>query len=181
MIAAKRLLPPYNSTMANQERESVPMKWSLILSLAVLAGQPFSVAAMPPCAAKLSEKVLEAIVASAVAFQGEVTAVASNIQADSRFPGGKLVAGTQEVTFRVLNSWKGPYRVGAAVRVTVSVTSICAGVGCVSPFNTGDVTLVLSPFPQSELPELSEGFGCWAKYDGIDVKRVLRVPSLSGD
>ena len=181
MIAAKRLLPPYNSTMANQERESVPMKWSLILSLAVLAGQPFSVAAMPPCAAKLSEKVLEAIVASAVAFHGQVTAVASNVRVVCRFPSGKRVAGTQEVTFRVLNSWKGPYRVGAAVRVTVSVTSICAGVGCVSPFNTGDVTLVLSPFPQSELPRLSEGVGCWATYDGIDVKRVLWVPLMSGD
>ena len=157
------------------------MNWSLILSFAILAGQSFAVAAKPPCVAKLPEKVLEAIVASTVVFQGEVTSVASNVQADSRFPGGKLVAGRQEVTLRVLKSWKGPYGIGAAVLVTVSVTSICAGMGCVFPFNTGDVTLVLSPFPQSELPELSEGVGCWATYDGIDVKRVLWVPLLSGD
>jgi hypothetical protein len=181
MIAAERLLPPCNSLIADPEMESVLMKWSLILGFAVLVGQPFAVAARPPCAAKLSEKVLEAIVASAVAFHGQVTAVASNVRVVCRFPSGKRVAGTQEVTFRVLNSWKGPYHVGAAVRVTVSDTSICASVGCVSPFNTGDVTLVLSPFPQSELPELSEGFGCWAAYDGVEVKRVLWVPLLSGD
>jgi hypothetical protein len=112
--------------------ESVLMQWSLILSFAVLAGQPFAVAAKPPCAAKLPEKVLEAIVASSVAFQGEVTALASNVQVDSQFPSNKPVAGMQKVTFRVLNSWKGPYHVGAAVRVTVSVTSICAGVVCLS-------------------------------------------------
>lgn len=163
------------------ELKSILMRRALTLSFAVLVVQPFAVAAKPPCAAKLSEKVLEAIVASSVTFQGEVTAVASNFHVDSRFPGGKLVAGTQEVTFRVLNSWKGPYHFGAAVRVTVSVTSICAGVGCVSPFNTGDVTLVLSPFPQSELPELSERIGCWATYDGAEVRRVLWVPLLSGD
>jgi hypothetical protein len=181
LIAAKRLLPPYNSLIANPGMESVLMKWSLLLTFAALAGQPFAVAAKPPCAAKLSEKVLAAIVTSAVAFQGEVTAVASNVQVDSQFPGGILVGGTQEVTFRVLKSWKGPYPVGTAVRLTVSVTSFCAGVGCVSPYKIGDVTLVLSPFPQSELPELSEGFGCWATYDGVDVRRVLWVPLLSGD
>lgn len=161
------------------------MKWPLILIFAVLAGQPYvAVAAKSTCEARSKfseEKILETIAASAVAFQGEVTAVESNVQVDSRFPDGKLVAGAQKITFRVLNSWKGQYQVGAAVRLTVSVTSICAGVGCVSPFNTGDVTLVLSPFPQSELPELSEGFGCWATYEGIEVKRVLWVPLLSGD
>jgi hypothetical protein len=156
------------------------MKWSLAFLLAVPAVQPYiAVAANPKCeASKFSEeKILETIAASPVAFQGEVTAIESNVQVDSRFPDGKLVAGTQKITFRVLSSWKGPYQVGAAARVTVSVTSRCAGLGCVSPFNTGDLTLVLSPFPQSELP----GFGCWATYDGIEVKRVLRVPLLSGD
>jgi hypothetical protein len=156
------------------------MKWSLALILAVLAGQPcVAVAAKPTCeASKFSEeKILETVAASPVAFQGEVTAVESNVQVDSRFPDGMLVAGTQKITFRVLNSWNGPYQLGAAVRVTVSVTSLCAGLGCVSPFNTGDLTLVLSPFPQSELP----GFGCWATYDGIEVKRVLWVPLVSGD
>jgi hypothetical protein len=161
------------------------MKWLLTLIFAVLAGQPYvAVAAKPTCEARFKfseEKILGTVAASAVAFQGEVAAVESNVQVDSRFPDGKLVAGTQEITFRVLNSWKGPHQVGAAVRLTVSVTSICGGVGCVSPFNTGDVTLVLSPFPQSELPELSEGFGCWATYDGIEVKRVLWVPLLSAD
>ena len=161
------------------------MKWSLTLIFAVLAGQPYvALGAKPACEApsKFSQqKFLRKISAAPVAFQGEVTAVKSNGQVDSRFPDGKLVAGTQEITFRVLNSWKGPYHVGAAVRLTVSVTNVCGGVGCVSPFNTGDVTLVLSPFPQSELPELSEGFGCWATYDGVEVKRVLWVPLLSAD
>jgi hypothetical protein len=159
------------------------MKWSLVLIFAVLAEQPYvAVAAKPTCEARSKsseEKILGTLAASPIAFQGEVIAVESNVQADSRFPDGKIVAGTQKITFRVLNSWKGPYHVGGAVLLTVSVTSICAGVGCVSPFNTGDVTLVLSPFPQSELPELSEGFGCWATYDGIEVKRVLWVPLLS--
>jgi hypothetical protein len=157
------------------------MKWSLTVIFAVLAGQPFALAAKPTCEARSKipeEEILTTIAASAVAFQGEVTAVESNVQADPRFPSGKLVAGTQEIIFRVLHSWKGPYQVGAAVRLTVSVTSICAGVGCVSPFKMGDVSLVLSPLPQSELPD---GFGCWITYDGIEVKRVLWVPLLSGD
>lgn len=159
------------------------MKWSLTLVFVILAGQPCIVtAAKSPCEAKLSvEKIPGSIAASVVAFQCEVTALVSNVQVDSRFPDGSLVAGTQAITFRVLNSWKGSYKVGAAVHLTVSVTNLCAGVGCVSPFNIGDVTLVLSPFPQSELPELSEGFGCWATYDGIEVKRVLSVPLLSAD
>jgi hypothetical protein len=159
------------------------VKWLLTLIFVILAGQPCIVtAAKPPCEAKLSvEKIPGSIASSVVAFQGEVTALVSNVQVDSRFPDGKLVAGTQEITFRVLNSWKGPYKVGAAAHLTVSVTNLCAGVGCVSLFNIGDVTLVLSPFPQSELPDLSEGFGCWATYDGIEVKRVLSVPLLSAD
>jgi hypothetical protein len=147
---------------------------------AVLAGQTYvAAAATPTCEySETSEaKMLETIATSPVAFQGEVTAIESNVLAmDSRFPDGVLVAGTQKITFRVLHSWKGPYQAGAAVRLTVSVTSVCGGLGCVSPFNTGDVTLILSPFPQSELP----GFGCWATYDGIEVRRVLWVPLLTG-
>jgi hypothetical protein len=161
------------------------MKWSLALILAVLAGRPYvAVATTPTCEASskfLEEKILGGIAASTVAFQGEVTAVESNVQMDSRFPDGMLLAGTQKITFRLLNSWKGPYQVGGAVRLIVSVTSICAGVGCVSPFKIGDVTLVLSPFPQSELPELPAEFGCWTIYVGVEVKRVLWVPLLSGD
>jgi hypothetical protein len=161
------------------------MSWLLALMLAVLAGQPYvALATTATCEASstiLEGKVLEGIAASTVAFQGEVTALESNVQMDSLFPDGKLIAGTQKITFRVVNSWKGPYPVGTAVRLTVSVTSFCAGVGCVSPYKIGDVTLVLSPFPQSELPELSVGSRCWTTYAGVEVKRVLWVPSLSDD
>jgi hypothetical protein len=161
------------------------MKLSLALILAVLAGQPYvAIATTPTCKASskfLEEKILAGIAASTVAFQGEVTALQSNVQMDSRFSDGVLFSGTQRITFRVLNSWKGPYQVGGTVRLTVSVTSICAGMGCVSPFKIGDVTLVLSPFPQSELPDLPDGFGCWTTYEGIEIKRVLWVPLLSGD
>lgn len=140
------------------------MRWSLALSLAVLAGQPYvSIATTSGC--ENSSKLLEEkVAASTVAFQGDVTAVDQD-----------LAITKQKVTFRVLNAWKGPYRVGETVSLTVSVTSVCGGFGCVFPFKVGDVTLVLSPSPQSGWPE---GFGCWV-YQGVVVKSVLWVPSLA--
>jgi hypothetical protein len=139
------------------------MRWPLALCFAGLAGQSYvSVATTPGCEG--SSKFLDGkIAASTIAFQGEVTAVDQDPAITK-----------QKVTFRVLNAWKGPYQVGETVGVTVSVTSVCGGLGCVFPFKIGDVTLVISPSSQSSLPE---GFGCWV-YEGVVVKTVLWVPSL---
>jgi hypothetical protein len=97
-----------------------------------------------------------------IAFQGEVVAVAPN-PADSTtaLPQPKwspqLVQFDQKITFRVLKSLKGQYQVGDVVTLTVPVTTVCAGLGCVFPFKIGDVTFVLAP---SSGPSFIEG-GCW--------------------
>ena len=158
------------------------MKWLLTFSLVVLAAHPnvasATTAACQPSSKYAEVNILEGIAASGAAFYGEVTAVESNVQTLPQFPDNRIVAGTQKITLRVLNSWKGPYQVGGTVHIAVSVTSICGGVGCVSPFKVGDTTVLLSPFPPSELPE---GFGCWTRYEGVEIQRVLWVPMLSSD
>jgi hypothetical protein len=144
------------------------MKWPLAFGLAVLAAQAHvSAATMSGCEGSyvLQGKHLELvegwIAASTIAFQGEVTAV-------DRDP----AAQTQKITLRVLNPWKGQYRVGDDVSLTVPVYDACAGKGCVFPFKIGDVTLLLSP---SSTPSFFEW--CWI-HEGVVLKSVLSVPAV---
>jgi hypothetical protein len=128
------------------------MKSFLAFGLAVLASQAHaSVAKTPECVDYNKLLNIKGVFAvPTIAFQGEVAAVAPN-PADSTaaLPQPKwsppLVQFDQKITFRVLKALKGPYQVGDVVTLTVRVTTVCAGLGCVFPFNAGDVTFVLAP------------------------------------
>jgi hypothetical protein len=123
-------------------------------------------------------KSLETVFADpTIAFQGEVVSVAAN-PADSGAAllqqklSPPLVGFDQKITFHVLKTLKGPYRVGDAVTSTVRVTTVCAGFGCVFPFKIGDVTFVLAP---SSAPSFI--LGCWI-YGGVEMRSILSVPDV---
>lgn len=142
------------------------MRWCYVFGLVVLAAQTRVSAASPPgcegSAFVLQGKLLEFVVGQAatstIAFQGEVTAA-------------QALGTDQKVTFRLLNSWKGPFQVGETVSLTVPVTEFCGGKGCIFPFKIGDVTLLLSPFSYQDFLE-----GCWV-YEGVAIQSVLLVPA----
>jgi hypothetical protein len=139
---------------------------SIALLLAVLAAQPrVSGATTPGCErsslvlqGKLLEFVEGQVAASTIAVRGEVTAA-------------QALGTSQKLTFRLLNSWKGPFQVGETVSLTVPVTEFCGGTGCVFPFKIGDVTLLLSP---SSYPNFLQG--CWV-YEGVAIQSLLLVPA----
>ena len=131
------------------------MRWLLALGIAVLGGQPYVCAALTRgCEGpliSLDSKDLEAKIAeSTIAFRGEVVAVEPD-PTDSTV-GLPVLSYDQQITFRVLNSWKGRYHAEETVSLTVGVVNACAGAGCIFPFNMGDVILVLSPYAQSYFP-----------------------------
>jgi hypothetical protein len=112
-----------------------------------------------------------------IAFQGEVVAVAPNPAgskaAIAQPKAVEILAGfDQEITFHVLKTVKGPYQVGDGVTLTVRVTTVCAGLGCVFPFKIGDVTFVLAP---SSAPSFIQG--CWI-YEGVVMQSILSVPAV---
>ena len=137
-----------------------------MFGLFVLAAQTRVSAASPPAcegsAFVLQGKLLEFVVGraatSTIAFQGEVTAA-------------QALGTDQKVTFRLLNSWKGPFQIGETVSLTVPVTDFCGGKGCIFPFKIGDVTLLLSPSCYQDFIE-----GCWV-YKGVAIQSVLLVPA----
>jgi hypothetical protein len=139
------------------------MKWSLAVGLAVLAAQPHvSAATTSGCEGsayvlqgKSLELVEREVAASTIAFQGEVIAVEQDpaIPRADTLLSGVITASApavfdQNLTFRVLHQWKGPYQVGETVSLTIPVTKFCAGLGCVFPFKIGDVTLLLLHLPR---------------------------------
>jgi len=156
------------------------MKTFLAFGLALLAFQAHvSMADTPGCVdyKKLTEiKGLEGVFAEpTIAFEGEVEAVAPN-PADStealRQPiwSPALDHFERKITFRVLRGLKGPYQVGDAVILTVPVTTVCFGLGCVFPFKIGDATFVLAP---SSGPSFIQG--CWV-YEEVAMRSILSVP-----
>ena len=158
------------------------MKSLLAFALILVASQAHVSAAMTPeCMPykKLRDiKGLERVFAEpTIAFQGEVVAVAPN-PADSTTAllqpkwGPPLVGFDQEITFHVLKTVKGPYQAGDDVTLTVRVTTVCAGFGCVFPFKIGDVTFVLGP---SSAPGFLQG--CWI-YKGVEMQSILSVPGI---
>jgi hypothetical protein len=158
------------------------MKSLLAFALVLFASQAHvSEATEPDCMPheKIRDlKSLEGVSAEpTTAFQGEVEAVAPN-PAESKAAiaqpkAVELLAGfDQEITFRVLKTLKGPYQVGDGVTLTVRVTTVCAGFGCVFPFKIGDVTFVLAP---SSAPSFIQG--CWI-YEGVAMRSILSVPDV---
>jgi hypothetical protein len=142
------------------------LKRYFAFGLTVLAAMPHdSEATAPGCEAsfafprQLVERLEGQFNAATTAFQGEVTAAED-------------LGSGQKLTFRILNSWKGPYQVGETLSLTVPVTDACAGVNCVLRFKIGDVTLLLSPTSApSSLP------GCWV-HEGVVIQSVLSVPGV---
>jgi hypothetical protein len=108
---------------------------------------------------KLLESVEKLTTASTTVARAEVTAAQTS-------------GSQQQIKFRLLNAWKGPFQVGESVSLTLPVTEFCGGLGCVFPFKVGDVTL-LSTSSSAYYDDLS---GCWA-YQGIAIQRVLVVPA----
>jgi hypothetical protein len=107
-----------------------------------------------------------------IAFEGEIEAVSPN-PADSTSARPQPLAGfDQTITFHVLKTVKGPYQVGDGVTLSVRVTTVCAGFGCVFPFKIGDVTFVLAP---TSAPSFIQG--CWI-YERIAMQSILSVPSV---
>ena len=158
------------------------MKSLLAFALVLFASQAHvSAATGPDCMPheKLRDfKSLEGVSAEpTIAFQGEVVAVAPN-PAESKAVIAQpktveLLAGfDQEITFRVLKTFKGPYQVGNGVTLTVRVTTVCAGFGCVFPFKIGDVTFVLAPSSAARFIQ-----GCWI-YEGVAMQSILSVPDV---
>ena len=170
------------------------MKWSLALSLAVLAGNSYvSVATTPGCdeSAKLfgGDKFLDGRIADAtIAMQGEVIAIEQHPaipSIDNLFPGytGPPLWYVQTLTFRVLHRWKGRYQVGETVTVPITVVIACGGSGCVFPFKIGDITLLLaSPSPSTSYfpSSLPDGLACWVS-DGVLINSITSVPPDSFD
>ena len=159
------------------------MKSILALATLVLVASQthVSVTVMPECADynKLREiNSPEGVFpVPTIAFEGEVAAVTSNpvdpaaALAQPKLP-QPLMGFDQEITFRVTKTLKGPYRVGETVTLTVRVTTVCGGWGCVFPFKIGDVTFVLAP---SSVPSFIHG--CWI-YDGVAMHSILSVPGV---
>jgi hypothetical protein len=164
------------------------MKWSLALSLALLAGNTSVSVAMTQCEGSATifggDKYLEErITEASIALQGEVIDVEQHPAiptVDSVFPGytGPPLWYVQTLTLRVLHRWKGRYQVGETATVTVTVVIACAGNGCVFPFKIGDVTLLLassSPSPSYFPPSLPEGLACWV-YQGVLINSITSLP-----
>lgn len=157
------------------------MKSLLASGLVLLASQAqVSVATAQECVAyeqllDINKSTPGVFAEPTIAFQGEVVAVAPN-PADSKAAiaqpkAAEILAGfDQEITFHVLKTMKGPYQVGDGVTLTIRVTTVCAGLGCVFPFNIGDVTFVLAP--SSALSFIQ---GCWI-YEGAVMHSILSVP-----
>jgi hypothetical protein len=143
-------------------------KTSLLLVLAALASH--AVASPPPdCQAppKLGAQFVDEYIAqSTIAFQAEVIAAdpdQESPQIAARKPPA-IEGFDQKVAFRILHAWKGPHHAGEIVSRALRVINLCGGYGCVFPFKTGDVTLILSSSSPSNCPE---GFGCWLQ-DGVE-------------
>jgi hypothetical protein len=155
------------------------MKSLLAFTLGLVASQ--STATKPECMDYenlRNIKSLEGVFAEpTIAFQGKVVAVAPNpVDFTAAPPQPKLspplVGFDQKITFQVLKTLKGPYQVGEAVTLTVRVTTVCAGFGCVFPFKIGDVTFVSAP---SSAPSFIQG--CWI-YEGVAMQSILSVPDV---
>lgn len=159
------------------------MKSLLAIGLAVLAsGAQVSLATTPECEGspftlqgQYLEIVKSAVAQSPIAFQGEVVAVDPPIPSAatpllSVMQWSKFAV-DQNISFRVLRQWKGPYHVGEVVNLTVRVAQVCGGIPCIPTFKIGDVTLLLS---LKSLPSYSEG--CWV-YEGVAINSVLSVPT----
>jgi hypothetical protein len=98
---------------------------------------------------KLLDSLEKSVTASTIVAQAEVTAAEA--------------LGTQQtISFRVVRAWKGPFQVGESISLTLPVTEVCAGFGCVFPFKVGEVTLL---FTSSSSYHLDQP-GCWV-YEGI--------------
>jgi hypothetical protein len=180
-LAGNRPLRQLQSTAHTGHFED-RMKSLLAFALVLVASQAnISAATRPECAdyQKLRDiKSPEGVFPQpTIAFQGEVVAVAPN-PADSTTALSQpilsppLVGFKQKITFHVLKTLKGPYQVGDAVTLTVRVTTVCAGWGCVFPFKIGDVTFVLAP---SSAPSFIQG--CWI-YEGVAMQSILSVPDV---
>ena len=85
--------------------------------------------ALCPATTKLAENQ---IAGSTIAFNGKVVAVDQGEVIKSAE--GYIHGFDQKLTFQVKNLWKGKYGVNMQVHVTVNVTEICGGLGCVFPF-----------------------------------------------
>ena|ERR1700678_1912074 len=150
------------------------MKWSFLFSLAMLPSLSYVAPTRTPMCEHTSDFVEKQLAESAVAFQGRVKAAEQ--EAGDTTPSTPPQTFVRDLTYQVLNSWKGPLRVGALVHLTVRVTEVCAGLGCVFPFKAGDETLVLSP---ASAPFSAPMFleGCWV-HEGVLVSSVLMVASV---
>jgi hypothetical protein len=158
------------------------MKSHWVFTILFVASQVNVSAAMTPeCMPyeKLRDiKGLERVFAEpAIAFQGEVVAVATNTEdSTTALPQTKwsppLAGFDQEIAFRILKTLEGPYQVSDEVTLIVRVTTVCAGFGCVFPFKVGDVTFVLGP---SSAPGFIQG--CWV-YKGVAMRSILSVPDI---
>ena len=150
------------------------MSWPRLSIVAVIAAQwGLAGAAMALC--PVTTKLVESQIAvSTIAFNGKVIAVDHGEVTKSAH--GYIHGFGQRLTFQVQNSWRGRYGVNTDVHVTVPVTEICFGFGCVFPFKVGDTVLVLSP---ATLPFSAPMFsdGCWV-YQGIAGNGLLILPSI---
>ena len=159
------------------------MKSLLAMGLAMLASAAqVSLATTPECEGspfilqgKYLDMMKSAVAQSPIAFQGEVVAVDPPIpSATTPLPSvmqWSKFAVDQNSAFRVLHPWKGSYRVGEVVNLTVGVAEVCGGIPCIPPFRIGGVTLLLS---LKSLPSYSAG--CWV-YEGVAINGVLSVPT----
>ena len=150
------------------------MKSSFLFFLAMLPSLSYGAPTTAPVCEHTSDFVEKQLAGSTIAFQGRVKAVER--EAGDTTPGTLPRTFVQDLTYQVLHSWNGPLKVGALVHVTVRVTEICAGFGCVFPFKTGDETLVLSP---ASAPFSAPMFleGCWVHEDVV-VSSILILASI---
>lgn len=149
------------------------MKWSFLFFLTMLPSLSYGAPTTTPMCENISDFVEKQLAGSAVAFQGRVKTAEQNA-GDTR--GNLPRTFVQDLTYEVLKSWNGPLKVGALVHLTVPVTEVCGGFGCVFPFKAGDETLVLSP---ASAPFSAPMFleGCWV-HQGILVSSVLILASV---
>ena len=150
------------------------MKSSFLFGLAILPSLSYGSSALSPVCERTSEFVENQIAGSTSAFRGKVMTVENE---ENSTLGALPTTDVQRLTYKVLDSWKGPIQVGTLFHVTVHVTSVCAGLGCVFPFKVGDLTLVLSP---PSIPFSAPAFfeGCWI-HQGVVVSSVLMLSSMS--
>ena len=122
-----------------------------------------------------SATIAENVANSSVALFGRVVQTQGSPVSDSA---ASILAGyVQTVRVKVVRSWKGPFQPSAAFTTTVRVVTVCAGFGCVFPFNVGEEFVLLSPTTSLEL-----GKFCWVLRgtDSTLAISALEAPSDAG-